>query len=256
MIADGGLMEVQWKALNKINPNETNAIEECLLASTNAESLKALNIPIGEVMLQLHKGDQNNGSPELGIGSIISGESQVFIPFIAEIHLGNLEELNSLHYVRKEEEEKTATLPSSIPGHVASMSPPASPQLSKFGEWKELQIEYWTTGSGNHDFGALDKLVHSTPNSNPALSATQKGAGGKFSMKASVRTLSIAREPLSTLLSMLFVKERKKDKVLQKLGRKTKPRSSDSFNSQSRVVSGVTRMICSGKNTPLEGMCF
>ncbi|KAE9553926.1 hypothetical protein FO519_002852 [Halicephalobus sp. NKZ332] len=241
MIADGGLMEVQWKALNKINPNETSAIEDCLLASTNLESLKPLNIPIGEVMLQLHKGDHNNGTLELGIGGEISGESQVFIPFVAEIHLGNLEELNSLHYVRKEEEEKLATPPSSTPGHVTSMSPPASPQMSKLGEWKELQIEYWTTGSGSHDFSTPDKLIHSNPTANPTIQqGTQKGGtGGKFSMKASVRTLSIAREPLSTLLSMLFVKERKKDKVLQKLGRKTKPRSSDSFNSQI-AIDGVT----------------
>lgn len=41
-------------------------------------------------------------------------------------------------------------------------------------------------------------------------------------MKASVRTLSIAREPMTNLLSILFVKERKKDKVLQKLGRRSK----------------------------------
>lgn len=54
--------------------------------------------------------------------------------------------------------------------------------------------------------------------------ASKTAAGGKFSLKATVRTLSIAREPMSTLLSMLFVKERKKaDKVLQKLGRKAKP---------------------------------
>jgi hypothetical protein len=35
--------------------------------------------------------------------------------------------------------------------------------------------------------------------------------------------LSVAREPMSNLLSILFVKDRKKDnKVLQKLGRKSK----------------------------------
>lgn len=47
--------------------------------------------------------------------------------------------------------------------------------------------------------------------------------GNKYSIKASLRTLSIARESMSTLLSIQFVKEKKKDKVLQKLGRKPKP---------------------------------
>uniref|UniRef100_A0AC34RLQ3 Phosphofurin acidic cluster sorting protein 2 n=1 Tax=Panagrolaimus sp. JU765 TaxID=591449 RepID=A0AC34RLQ3_9BILA len=247
--SDSGLMEIQWKILNKINLNDTTLIEDCLLNSTNVEKLKALNIPIGEVMLQLHK--NNGNSPDYNSEINGNAESQVFIPFIAEIHLGNLEELNLLHYVKKEEDEMMSTprMASNIPSHIGnSMSPPTSPQMSKTNEWKELQIEYWTIGSNSHELPPGGSHFSLNPSNTPKSSSN----GGKFSMKASVRTLSVAREPLSTLLSMLFVKERKKDKVLQKLGRKTKPRGSDTFNSQSRVVSSVTRMICNSKGSPLE----
>uniref|UniRef100_A0A914PMC9 Phosphofurin acidic cluster sorting protein 2 n=1 Tax=Panagrolaimus davidi TaxID=227884 RepID=A0A914PMC9_9BILA len=260
-VADGGLLENQWKALNKLIPTDTKAIEEQLHSAITAPSIRSLNIPIGEVMLQLYDTTStgHHGSVTTAANNQdeknSENESQVFIPFIAEIHLGNLEELNALHYVKAggEEEKHGQTNFTSPSSAFASMSPPTSPQVNKVNDYKELQIEYWTaSSSANHEiqhFQSSDKHYPSSMLSTPQQS---KSGGGKFSMKASVRTLSIAREPLSTLLSMLFVKERKKDKVLQKLGRKTKPRSSDTFNSQSRVVSSVTRMICSGKNSPLE----
>ncbi|KAL7073531.1 hypothetical protein ACQ4LE_007544 [Meloidogyne hapla] len=139
---------------------------------------------------------------------------------------------------------------------------------------RELQIEYWTTPnypcsppafsqqttqSFHHDFCS------------PTTSNNATNSGSKFSMKASVRTLSIAREPLNHLLSILFVKERKKDKVLQKLGRRSKQKSfennSAGFCAQSRVVSGVTRIVCTsggggigkkdaGMNVTIDGVLW
>lgn len=41
-------------------------------------------------------------------------------------------------------------------------------------------------------------------------------------MKVTVRNLCVTKEPVTNFLCILFVKEKKKDKVLQKLGRKTK----------------------------------
>lgn len=73
-----------------------------------------------------------------------------------------------------------------------------------------MQIEYWTPSG------------HGLPSGMHEGAATKISPGSKFAMKATVRTLSIAREPTSNMMSILFVKEKKKDKVLQKLGRKTK----------------------------------
>uniref|UniRef100_A0A915D6B1 Phosphofurin acidic cluster sorting protein 1/2 C-terminal domain-containing protein n=1 Tax=Ditylenchus dipsaci TaxID=166011 RepID=A0A915D6B1_9BILA len=137
---------------------------------------------------------------------------------------------------------------------------------------RELHVEYWTCS----DRALL--TGQSTPSSISAATAytyqeqypvgqnsssfkncgTPNSAGSKFSMKASVRTLSVAREPTTNLLCILFVKDKKKDKVLQKLGRKNKQRSSNDFaNSHSRIVSSVSRMVCSsGSSNSNKNQCF
>lgn len=57
-----------------------------------------------------------------------------------------------------------------------------------------------------------------------STSLSVQSSNSKFSIKASIKmlTISIAREPVSHQLSILSVKDRKKDKVLQKLARKNK----------------------------------
>ncbi|KAL3068095.1 hypothetical protein niasHT_038085 [Heterodera trifolii] len=119
-----------------------------------------------------------------------------------------------------------------------------SPSITSDG--RELQIEYWT--SLGYPFPSSSTAPCNYISPNDVGHSNSANVGSKFSMKASVRTLSIVREPMSNLLSMLFVKERKKDKVLHKLGRRNKQKPSEAsgvaFSSQSRVVSGVTRIVC------------
>lgn len=100
-------------------------------------------------------------------------------------------------------------------------------------EGRELYVEYWTctanSSSANHLSG--DPYTSAGSHKSPA-STISAGTTTKFSMKANVRTLSVAREPTTSLLCILFVKDKKKaDKVLQKLGRKTK---------QVRVIINIT----------------
>ncbi|CAK5023920.1 unnamed protein product [Meloidogyne enterolobii] len=140
---------------------------------------------------------------------------------------------------------------------------------------RELQIEYWTTSNYPCSPPAFTQQTAQSSFHNdfcsPSTSNISTTSGSKFSMKASVRTLSIAREPLNHLLSILFVKERKKDKVLQKLGRRSKQKSfennSAGFCAQSRVVSGVTRIVCTsggggigkkdaGMNVTIDGVLW
>ncbi|KAI3421973.1 hypothetical protein GPALN_012510 [Globodera pallida] len=149
--------------------------------------------------------------------------------------------------------EKEAALDDDI---VEKSSPPQQSHIKSFtssplfaSDGRELQIEYWTSPLGYPFPSApLTTQCHYFSPQDGGGHSNVANVGSKFSMKASVRTLSIAREPMSNLLSMLFVKERKKDKVLHKLGRRNKQKSTESsgvaFSSQSRVVSGVTRIVC------------
>ena len=242
--------------------------------------------------------------------------SRIFVPFLSEIHLGNLDALNSLRFMKTSADESTAAtaMPSSSstiahtsvvqpsasnaqsPQNAATTSPPQSPQMSKCVNVafcttetftssfrpaemsKELQLEYWTlpisatlgqpslfTSPCGGELATADAA-----SGGASSSAKPNGAAGnKFSIKASLKTVSIARECASNLLSITFVKEKRKDKVLQKLGRKpvskhgnfncnvaqiSLQRLAENFGpSQARVVANVSRLICSGgKNSDLE----
>jgi hypothetical protein len=136
-------------------------------------------------------------------------------PSIPALTIGEIKDL-------KEEEhfmEKGGN--TSPPRHILpSSSTKNSPSQAMNESSRELQIEYWTVLSYPCTSTSSSQNVHHREEAGGTSSSSN--VGSKFSMKASVRTLSIAREPMTNLLSILFVKERKKDKVLQKLGRKNR----------------------------------
>ncbi|CAD5224452.1 unnamed protein product [Bursaphelenchus okinawaensis] len=282
--SDTGHSEASWRSLSRIATLFDNGdvcqarlmdMEEVLYnamnAAVNPSENRLLNLPIGEVMLQLSQNNfdsSNNGNqPEN------KSDSQLFVPFLSEIHLGNLEELNYLYFMKNSFDDPASqsnnnSTPallhqqsqSNVPqltSNSASISPPVSPQLPKQQESsKELHLEYWTdlpSTSIATQPSEIDQLDQSFMQNTPG-SAKSSVMGNKYSIKASLRTLSIARESMSSLLSIQFVKEKRKDKVLQKLGRKPKSKSSEGFvHSQARVVANVSRLLCSGgKNSELE----
>lgn len=128
-------------------------------------------------------------------------------------------------------------------GANVNLSPPISPYTQKYifyyisiklffrnSDIKELQVEYWTCGLGTSSFNS-----NSAQNQEFYSFSKQQSLGtvflgsvissninNKVSMKINVRNLCVTKEPVTNSLSILFVKEKKKDKVLQKLGRKTK----------------------------------
>ncbi|VDM74077.1 unnamed protein product, partial [Strongylus vulgaris] len=92
-----------------------------------------------------------------------------------------------------------------------SSSPPNSPHIRT--DAHEMHVEYWLgRDQSNENFNATN-AQSLTPNSKKDLS--------KGSMKATFRTLVITRRACNQpLLSLSFVKEKKKEKMLQKLGMK------------------------------------
>jgi hypothetical protein len=147
-------------------------------------------------------------------------------PSIPALTIGDIKEKEV------QEEDITEKGGNTSPTRHASSSAKNSPAITGSGhqqqnESPELQIEYWTSLNYPCSSSSTSSQLHHQQQSQDrdeygTAVFQSSNVGSKFSMKASVRTLSIAREPMSNLLSILFVKERKKDKVLQKLGRRSK----------------------------------
>lgn len=115
--------------------------------------------------------------------------------------------------------------------------------------WTHLSLQNQSSSHSQNDFYSFDS---GTSGLIPSGKSSSAPTGSKFSIKATLKTLSIAREMSSNLLSIQFVKEKRKDKVLQKLQIKSKPKSSENFI-HSRVVANVSRLICSGgKNSDID----
>lgn len=107
---------------------------------------------------------------------------------------------------------------------------------------RELHVEYWTVASSSNG----PNLVHYNQQQEPTCSSSSKSQAinvqnnNKFSMKAAVRNLSVSRDPTTNLLCLWFIKVKQKEKVLQKLGRKTKQVKDDGRNFS--VVSKKTKV--------------
>ncbi|KRZ94889.1 Phosphofurin acidic cluster sorting protein 2 [Trichinella sp. T8] len=156
-------------------------------------------------------------------------------------------------------------------------SPPGSPHneplvdrlsnlitTSGSSDAKELQIEYWAPPNV-HSVPGPSSLVGSSGLKITEGVATKKDSQcfatstlAKYSLKTTFRSLTISKSPSDPLvcliepfissphtLSLQFVKEKRKDKMLQKLGMKNKDRAEVEQKSQS--VDGISRLICSSR---------
>ncbi|KRY59560.1 Phosphofurin acidic cluster sorting protein 2 [Trichinella britovi] len=156
-------------------------------------------------------------------------------------------------------------------------SPPGSPHneplvdrlsnlitTSGSSDAKELQIEYWAPPNV-HSVPGPSSLVSSSGLKTTEGVATKKDSQcfatstlAKYSLKTTFRSLTISKSPSDPLvcliepfissphtLSLQFVKEKRKDKMLQKLGMKNKDRAEVEQKSQS--VDGISRLICSSR---------
>uniref|UniRef100_A0A0R3RY56 Phosphofurin acidic cluster sorting protein 2 n=1 Tax=Elaeophora elaphi TaxID=1147741 RepID=A0A0R3RY56_9BILA len=184
-------------------------------------------LPIGEAMLQLH-------SKALADEK----ESSQFVPFLSEVRVGQFEEdmESYLMSVRLNEEVQGAL-------GVQQLSPPLTPHNIKISDSQDLLIEYWIPNNQNNESGASSGISSSATGT-----VKREPQFLKCSIRSAFRSFAVFRKPFSALLSFQFVKERRRDKMLQKIGMKKVQRNESESQSSVQCISNVARLICSGKH--------
>uniref|UniRef100_A0A1I7XLU6 Phosphofurin acidic cluster sorting protein 2 n=1 Tax=Heterorhabditis bacteriophora TaxID=37862 RepID=A0A1I7XLU6_HETBA len=190
------------------------------------------SLPIGEALLQLA---DRGGELEAG---------RVFVPFLSEVRVGQTEDDSESAGTspRGGTDDKEPSGATSMPSG-SSCSPPNSPHIRT--DVHEMHVEYWLGKDCGNENVCLAYSQNTTP--------TSKKDSSKGSMKAAFRTLIVSRVSSHPLLSLTFVKEKRKEKMLQKLGMK-KGQKSD-MEGPPVQISHVARLLCSGtsKHSDLIG---
>ncbi|XP_069117117.1 phosphofurin acidic cluster sorting protein 2-like isoform X4 [Argopecten irradians] len=213
---------------------------------SNANGL--LQIPISEAMVMCRGKSSDDES------------SQMFLPFLSEVKIGNPEVLNaSMDLDDSSCMVNSPSLSSSPPSAMIlldkpkeTQTPPSSPSVNLTptnqsqggtsgqtgtGELMELQVDYWT---------ATNK-----PDSSEKTDKASKKDSNKSSLKSTFRSLQVQRttqlpispsDSQSACFSMVVVTREKKQKIMR-LGKKAKE-----IESKSQVVEGINRLICTSKS--------
>ncbi|CEF62996.1 AT03104p [Strongyloides ratti] len=212
--------------------------------SSSGEGLcfKRLNLPLGEVMLQSSTNEQ------------VSVSRQLFIPFILQVTVGDIDNILTLNKTNSMDNGDKLIPNNNTHCNVNNLSrntysPPHSPSSIK-GDTKELQIDYWTVApsaareaQASSDNYAFDRNIQ--PRKDFFLNSE------KTTLKTNFKYLCIYRDLLSQFLNFQFVKEKKKDNVLQKFARK-KGGKNDLTSYQNFITSSITRLICHAKHSNFE----
>ncbi|CAJ0567187.1 unnamed protein product, partial [Mesorhabditis spiculigera] len=210
-----------WERSAEMSPAEIQRLNAQLDAWAKNLTAGCIHLPIGEALLQM---------PEKEGQSIDS--TRLFVPFLAEVRVGQNdpedlpETVSSPRDIDKE--------PASTSSAFVSGSPPASPQNRH--ETQEMQVEYWT------DPHQQEPGSHAPGHAPVAQTPPKKE--GKGSLKSTFRTLLVTRTCAQPLLALTFVKEKRKEKMLQKLGMKNRQKS-EAENPPVQVTN-VSRLLCSG----------
>lgn len=233
------LRELFERPATDFTPAELKAIAEKLRGLAEGSVYK---MPIGEAMLQLHG--------KLAIDE--KDSCQLFIPFLSEVRIGQFdEESESVGGSPRVQDENQASPQTAFGAH---SSPPSSPHsATRPSDSQDLQIEYWISSAPlpgevvPYISGSTMGNVSASP-AGAGSSAKKEAQSTKSSIRSAFRAFSIFRSPPSGLLSLQFVKEKKKDKMLQKLGMKKGQKSDSEGQSPSQCIRNVARLICCGKH--------
>lgn len=229
-----------WDRYGDMNQSEKAALAAKIAAWPNSVSSSKLNMPIGEAMLQLTA----DRDPEGG---------RVFLPFLSEVRVGsqqceieNDDDSNGLNGF-----SQTVVSPreESVVSKAEGSSPPHSPQLRNV-DGQELNMDFWpnTPVQPSISYSYADfppTTSNTTPNS--------KKDTAKVTIKAHFKTLLVSRSPSSGSLSLTYLKEKRKDKMLQKLGMKKGQKQKPEEGAAPSQVPSIGRMLCSasGKHNEL-----
>lgn len=237
-----------WDRFNDMNHAEKAAIASKIAAWPSSVSASKMNLPIGEAMLQLTA----DRDPEGG---------RVFLPFLSEVRVGsqqceieNDDDSNGLNgggggqsMVSPREE----SVVSKADG--GGSSPPHSPQLRNV-DGQELSMDFWPSTSVQMTSYSYVEFPCPSTSQTTTTTPNSKKDTAKVTIKAHFKTLLVTRSPSSGALSLTYLKEKRKDKMLQKLGMKKgqKDKKPEEGAIPSQVPS-IGRMLCSasGKHNEL-----
>ncbi|KAF1750468.1 hypothetical protein GCK72_017018 [Caenorhabditis remanei] len=236
-----------WDRFGDMNHSEKTGLAAKIAAWPNSVSSSKLNLPIGEAMLQLTA----DRDPEGG---------RVFLPFLSEVRVGSLRQCEIIEndddsngfaqtIVSSPREESVI---SKIDG---GSSPPHSPQLRNV-DGQELNMDFWPN---NQPTVPLQYSSYGPPepstSSSTVTTPNSKKDTAKVTIKAHFKTLLVSRSPSSGSLSLTYLKEKRKDKMLQKLGMKKGQKQKPEEGAVPSQVSSIGRMLCSatGKHNELTG---
>ncbi|XP_065211637.1 phosphofurin acidic cluster sorting protein 2 isoform X2 [Planococcus citri] len=194
--------------------------------------------------------------------------SQIFIPFIVDVRLGNVDnQLTNSSIDTVLDESQTISPGVTIPCTILNTSsppstaadkrlekpgtPPSSPNINyhitsqyrDLCEPLELQLDYWLISS---KVGEIK---------NDAGSSGKKSDSGKLTLKSAFRSLQVSKLSFSespvAQFSINYSTKEKKQKIMR-LGKKKEKEKENEPKSQ--VVDGISRLICSPRtqNIPLN----
>ncbi|VDN03407.1 unnamed protein product [Thelazia callipaeda] len=195
----------------------------------NVSDGKSQKLPIGEAMLQLYKKAADDEK-----------ESSSFVPFLYEVRVGQFDEdIESCNTFFRSNDDSQGVF------GTQQLSPPLTPHNIKLCDPQDLLIEYWVPNNSQSVDGGTSS-VNSGGGSYTSIKREPQFL--KCSIRSAFRSLTVFRKPFNVLLSFEFVKERRRDKMFQKLGMKKVQRSESENQSPVQCINNVARLICSGKH--------
>ncbi|CRK88259.1 CLUMA_CG002039, isoform A, partial [Clunio marinus] len=162
---------------------------------------------------------------------------QIFVPFISDVRLGNLEG-PQLSLDLDESGIGGSTQLSSSPPNTGRVSPTQVSAPAPVQEQMELQVDYWP----------MLRPIGDGRDKNQTKGMDQ----GKNSLKSTFRNLQVWRLPLfsqtgefSNGMTLCFAAKEKKQKIMR-LGKK---KEKDRDGEKEQCIDGVARLICSAKQS-------
>ncbi|CAB3396760.1 unnamed protein product [Caenorhabditis bovis] len=228
-----------WDRFNDMTPSEKLSMGQKLSAWSNNKNVARLNLPIGEAMLQLVA----DKDPDLG---------RIFLPFLCEVRVGKPQIDSTLIGTDDDSGGNVATQNAAISprdekdSSRGETSPPQSPHLRN-ADGQELSLDFLINNNLTSFSNSNGLEVPSGNN----LSNTPTPKKDRITNKAHFKTLIVSRQVNNNLLTLTYLKEKRKDKMLQKLGMK-KGQKVDCEVTPNQVLS-VGRVLCSasGKHNDL-----
>ncbi|PIC28126.1 hypothetical protein B9Z55_020146 [Caenorhabditis nigoni] len=229
-----------WDRYGDMNHAEKAALAAKIAAWPNTVMSSKLNMPIGEAMLQLTADRDSDGG-------------RVFLPFLSEVRVGNqqceIENDDDSNNVNGFAQTIVSPREESVVSKAEGSSPPHSPQLRNV-DGQELNMDFWpNTPPQQNTFYCSSDYPPTTSNTTP----NSKKEAAKVTIKAHFKTLLVSRSPSSGSLCLTYLKEKRKDKMLQKLGMKKGQKQKPEEGPIPSQVSSIGRMLCSasGKHNEL-----